>query len=214
MPEAPFTVRVAIDRVDQVVRAYKEFATIPEKVQRRLVLKVIPRSLKAEDPIFDDRPPKTVKYFRPRGNAPPRRASLCDVLEEDGASIVRRCQNQRSYRRRRNDARRNQLKTRAAVTRHLVDLYTKDKFSLKDLNECMDYKTADLRRVAVSAREYRPLVFANSKFAEISPRCSAERPLHAECISTFGYRAGGVRLRPGPREARPPVPHRQEGQVA
>ncbi|KAH8045478.1 hypothetical protein JL720_16681 [Aureococcus anophagefferens] len=59
MPEAPFTVRVAIDRVDQVVRAYKEFATIPTKIQRRLILKVIPRDPDLDTPVFDHRPAKT-----------------------------------------------------------------------------------------------------------------------------------------------------------
>ena len=102
MPEAPFTVRVAIDRVDQVIRAYKEFATIPQKIQRRLILKVIPKNLAADAAVFDDRPPKTVQM---------------------------------------------ELKTRAAMTRYLVDLYTKDKFSLTELGECMNHKMPELRGV-------------------------------------------------------------------
>ena len=102
MPEAPFTVRVQIDRVDQVTRAYKEFATIPQKIQRRLILKVIPRNPDPDTAVFDKRPPKTVK---------------------------------------------TQLKTRAAMTRYLVDLYTSDKFTLKDLGECMNHKMPDLRGV-------------------------------------------------------------------
>ena len=88
MPEAPFTVRVKIDRVDQVARAYDEFKTIPAKIQRRLMLKLIPRSLSPEDPIYDSRPAKTIK---------------------------------------------TQLKNRAAITRHLVDLYLDGKYKLKDL---------------------------------------------------------------------------------
>ena len=90
MPEAPFTVRVKIDRVDQVARAYDEFKTIPAKIQRRLMLKLIPRSLSPEDPIYDSRPTKTIK---------------------------------------------TQLKNRAAITRHLVDLYLDGKYKLKDLGQ-------------------------------------------------------------------------------
>ncbi|KAH8062994.1 hypothetical protein JL721_8614 [Aureococcus anophagefferens] len=83
-------------------RAYKEFATIPTKIQRRLILKVIPRDPDPDTPVFDHRPAKTVK---------------------------------------------TQLKTRAAMTRYLVDLYTRDEFSLKQLGECMTHKMPDLRGV-------------------------------------------------------------------
>ena len=103
MPEAPFTVRVKIDRVDQVARAYDEFKTIPAKIQRRLMLKLIPRSLNPEDPIYDSRPAKTIK---------------------------------------------TQLKNRAAITRHLVDLYLDGKYKLKDLGKCMDLTGSELRREA------------------------------------------------------------------
>ncbi|KAH8067422.1 hypothetical protein JL721_7532 [Aureococcus anophagefferens] len=41
--------------------AHKEFATIPTKIQRRLILKVIPRDPDPDTPVFDHRPAKTVK---------------------------------------------------------------------------------------------------------------------------------------------------------
>ena len=129
MPEAPFTVRVEIDRVDQVIRAYKEFDTIPKKIQRRLILKVIPRNPDPDTPVFDDRPPKTVK---------------------------------------------TQLKTRAAMTRYLVDLYTKDKFSLKELGECMTHKMPDLKGVvhdqipAFEKKEHNYLIAAKDKNKRLS----------------------------------------------
>ncbi|KAK7254771.1 hypothetical protein SO694_00131069 [Aureococcus anophagefferens] len=74
MPEAPFTVRVAIDRVDQVVARTREFAAIPTKIQRRLILKVIPRDPDPDTPVFDHRPAKTVKTQLKGGDdALPRR---------------------------------------------------------------------------------------------------------------------------------------------
>ena len=67
------------------------------------MLKLIPRSLNPEDPIYDSRPAKTIK---------------------------------------------TQLKNRAAITRHLVDLYLDGKYKLKDLGKCMDLTGSELRREA------------------------------------------------------------------
>ena len=103
MPEAPFTVRVQINKVDQVSRAYDEFKSVPAKIQRRLMLKLIPRSLSPEDPIYDSRPAKTIT---------------------------------------------TQLKNRAHITRHLLDLYFSGKYKLKDLGKCMDLSGSELRREA------------------------------------------------------------------
>ena len=144
MPEAPFTVRVAIDRVDQVVRAYKEFATIPTKIQRRLILKVIPRDPDPDTPVFDHRPAKTVK---------------------------------------------NQLKTRAAMTRYLVDLYTRDEFSLKQLGECMTHKMPDLRGVvhdqvpAHEKEEHDYLIAAKDK----NKRLTLEQRYMSDEIDLLAY---------------------------
>ena len=41
-----------------------------------------------------------------------------------------------------------QLKNRAAITRHLVDLYLDGKYKLKDLGKCMDLTGSELRREA------------------------------------------------------------------
>lgn len=64
LPAAPFTICVEADNVDQLSRAYDQFATLPKKQRKRLVLKLIPRHPGEEAPIFDERPPKTVKSKR------------------------------------------------------------------------------------------------------------------------------------------------------
>ena len=71
--------------VDQVSRAYDEFKTIPAKIQRRLMLKLIPLS------------------------------------PEPGGSDLRF---------KTGEDHKNQLKNRAAITRHLVDLYLDGKYKL------------------------------------------------------------------------------------
>ncbi|KAJ1445899.1 hypothetical protein M885DRAFT_548363 [Pelagophyceae sp. CCMP2097] len=100
LPEAPFTIRVFIDDVAQCLRAYDQFSTLPTKVQQRLVLRVVPRALDGDAPLFDLRPPKTIH---------------------------------------------TQLKTRAAMTRYLVDLYAKDEVPLAKVEACMQMKMNDLR---------------------------------------------------------------------
>ena len=42
------------------------------------------------------------------------------------------------------------------MTRHLVDLYTRDKFSLEKLGECMNLKNFELRRAAPAFGRFRP----------------------------------------------------------
>ncbi|KAJ8605328.1 hypothetical protein CTAYLR_002367 [Chrysophaeum taylorii] len=64
LPAAPFPVRVEVDDVDQLCRAYDQFATLPRKRYKKLVLKVIPRNPDEEASVFDERPPKTVKSTR------------------------------------------------------------------------------------------------------------------------------------------------------